>query len=636
MKPVYLTKLKQLKKLRERSIHVFDVETDIRGFFKLVSYAKLQKSKKGNNEYDVLVKTFFDFDEFIFYLLDNNVDIIYCYNIKFDSRFFPNFLINNLDIDFHVIESSSQMLGVIFKRKVNEKVNTLIFKDFFPFCKTSLDKISKKFKCKHKKYPDFKEKNELKLKKLWNEFFETCNMYELQLHCENDVWILAELIEKYRDMIFNIYKVDILDKKIYSLASLCMKVYRTNFIEEKIHNPFLSVNYDYRNKKWNYKIEKYLEKFVRETYRGGYCGNRDNRQHFDLISFDINSSYPYQTTKLKFPIGNFELTTKEKLFNEKTEEIEGFCELEIDFMDSERFIPLITNDGKLGRINGFWNGNITSIELKYLQKYDIPYSFKKGYYFEDYDKSFSVRNFCLFNYEKKAEQDRIDKGSALREIYKTLMNALTGKFGQKMKLEQKINTKFVMKDEFESLKSEYDSNPIIKDELYYVYQLIEKESIKAYQIPSWISLITALGRIQLLEMIHKTNAICWDSDSVYSERKHLDESFIEECRDNLTLGGWKIEHEISRLRSLAPKFYCFHDINDNKNYIKLKGIPKDFCNEDLFNEIWNFQDGNTITIKNIPRFLTMKESIRRVNVLESELLLKYDEITKNLQPIQKM
>lgn len=641
MKEVYLTKLKKLKKLRERAIHVFDVETDIKGFFKLVSYAKLQKSKKGNKEYETFVKTFFSFDKFIEFMFNSDVDIVYCYNIKFDSRFLPNYLLKNLDVDFHIIESSSQLLGIILKRKRNEQNQQIIFKDFFPFCKTSLDKISKKFGCKFRKYPDFQENDEIKLKQLWNEFFDTCNLFELQMHCENDVKITAELIAKYRELVFDNYAIDVIDKKIYSLASLTMKVYRTNYIQQKIYNPFIKVVFNSKMKKWEYYINKHLESFVRKTYKGGYCGNRDNRKHYDLISFDINSSYPFQASRLKFPINEAIYTTSEDLFNDNTIEIEGFCNVDIDFMNGKYFIPIIRDDGKLGKTDGFWSGNITSIEFKYIKKYNIPYSFNAGYYFEEYDKSESVKRFCLEQYERKRQEDLINPLSALREIYKTLMNALTGKFGQKMLMDQKTNYKFILKDEFERLNNDFDSKQICSDkldyEIWYIYKKILKESIKTYQIPSWISLITALGRIQLLDMIHETNAICWDSDSVYAERKYLNPDFIHECENSkIELGKWKIEHYITKLRSLAPKFYCFHDLKEDKHFIKLKGIPNNFFNEELFEKIWNFQDGNIITIRNIPRFLTIKESINRVNVLESDILVKYDEITKNLNPIQKM
>lgn len=630
MKNVYLTSIRKIKQLREQSIYTFDVETNSHGFFKLVSYGKLSKSKNPSKVFDIEVKTFFNFDEFIFDLFESKVKIIYCYNIKFDSRFFPNFLMNHLDIDFNIIESQSQMLGFKMFRMNNGKKEEIIFKDFLPFCKSSLDKISKKLGCIYKKYPDFKEKDEKKLKQLWNNFFETCNLFELQLHCESDIRITCELIFRYRKLVFEQYHLDILNKRIYSLASLTMKIYRANYITERINNSFLKSIYNKDTKKWSYYINSHLEKFIRDSYRGGYCGNRDNKKHYNLKSYDINSSYPYQSTLYKFPIGKAYPTTNEEKFNENTNDINGFCQVEVDFNNPVYYLPVVRNDGMLGRNLGFWKGNLTSLELRWLKKYDIPYKFKFGYYFNEYDKSYSLRNFSNDNYFKKSKEK---PDSALREIYKTILNALTGKFGQKMEFEQKIDYKFVSEEQFENVSDKDFDNKRIDENIWYIFRKTLKTSIKTFQIPSWISLITASGRIQLMDMIINTNAYYWDSDSVYSEVKNIPKDLP---LDENKLGYWKLEHNISRLRALAPKSYCFHDSDKNLYEIKYKGVPRDFYTKELFDEMWNYQDGNIIRIEKIPRFLSMKESLNRKNVLERDSLLMYDEMNKDLIPKSKM
>lgn len=633
MKSVYLTSIKKIKELREKAINVFDVETNTHGFFKLVSYARLQKSKAKNEDYKTEVMTFYDFDEFINFLWLKRVNIIYCYNIKFDSRFIPNYLIKNLDVDFRFIESSSQLLGVIIQKKINGKIQKIIFKDFFPFCLTSLENISKTFGCKFPKYPNFNEEDKKKLKILWDNFFENCSLEELKHHCENDVLILSELIFIYRNLFFKLFSLDILDNKIYSLASLTMKIFRSNYITNKIDNSFLKAKYNEDSKKWKYFVDSYLEKFVRMSYKGGYTANFSNQQNYDVVSYDINSSYPYQSTRIKFPIGLAYFTLDFDLWLDFAKEIPAFAKVIVNFNHEKYFIPVLRSDGKLGRFYGKYEGVLTSFELKWLDDHNINYEFIEGYYFVDYDSSFAVKRFCEDLFDKKLIAQKEGKQD-LRQIFKILLNSLTGKFGQKMEMKVRYNLKFLKECDVTSLDYDNEYKKVLSD-IYFSFQEQNRISIKTYQIPSWISLITALGRIQLMNMIFKTNALYCDSDSVYCLRKNS-----IQLNNSEELGKWKLEHNIGKFRALAPKLYVFEDLGlkfDKNDYcIKLKGIPYDFHNKKLFDEIWNYKEGNKIIIENIPRFCSIKESLNRVNVLEEHFLLKYDEITKKLNPQQKV
>lgn len=625
MSIAYLESKHKLGRLPSFEIWSFDTETDIRGFFKLVSVGRIMKTNDSKVPFLFEVKTFFSFEEFVFFLFKRNIKCLYCYNISFDSRFIPNFLISNPNFDFQLVESSSQLLGVILSKFNKQKV---VIKDFFPYCLTSLDSISKKLQCKSKKYPDFKEKDRDKLKALWNSFFKNCSMKELQKHCEEDVKILCELIYRYRRHSFELFNLDMCSRRIFSLASLAMVNFRTNYIKSKIPNSFLEKDFVEKGK-YRYRLLNSREKFVRDSYHGGYTGNRDNLRHLQLESFDINSSYPYQTQDEKFPIGASEWVDRLSEFIHNTEEIAGFALVKVNFNNKKYFLPVHREDNKFGKQDGYWEGVLTSHELNWLTNHKISWEFQKGLTFEDWDKTHSLEKYCKELYVNKSLEAQ---DSPLRDIYKLYLNSLTGKFGQKTEIETKKELRFLSNQEFEDLDKPETLNQRINDNIWLTWKKEIKSTLKPYQFVSWISLITAKGRIQLTDMIIKTNAFYWDTDSVYSSAKMCKDL----VSDEKTLGGWKREHKIGRFRALAPKMYCFYDLEEKKHFVKCKGVPKDFFNKEMFDKIWNFKDGGNISVENIPRFLSMKEAFHRVNVLEKDLLVMYDEMDKTLTPKCKM
>lgn len=619
-----LARLKPLTKNPYSEIWSFDTETDTKGFFKLVSVGRIVKTNDKLVPFLYEVETFYKFEEFIFFLFNRGISCVYCYNISFDSRFIPNFMIMNPEYDFELIESSSSLLGVV----ISKDKQKIVIKDFFPYCLTSLEKIAKTMKCDTKKYPVFKEDNPEKLKELWKNFFDNCSIPELVKHCETDVKMLCEVMYKYKENLYNLYHIDILSRKIFSLASLAMKNFRTNFITNNIYNPFLEIEF-IKKGKFKYDLKESYESFSRLGYHGGYTGNRDNYRHLKGKSFDINSSYPKQTQDEKFGCGNCIPVLRLSDFMHGTEEIGGFALAKVNFNHEKWFLPVLRPDLKFGRMCGYWEGVLTSHELNWLTEHNISWEFQKGLVFDDWDKSRSLERYCKMLYSNKAEYSF---DNPYRNITKMLLNAITGKFGQKTEIEHKTDLKFLSRRQFENQSEPETLNKKINDNCWLTWKKSIRQNLKPYQFVNWIAAITAKGRIQLTEMIIETNANYWDTDSVYCD--------LDNCKDIVsdekTLGGWKKEHSFTRFRALAPKMYCFYDSEENKHYVKCKGLPRDFFNREMFNKIWNFSNESVISVHNIPRFLSMKESFGRVNVLERDLLVMYDEMSKTLKPECKM
>ena len=596
-----LTKLKP-ERLKPKIIYTFDYETDITMVHeKLVCLAKYNPISQRFK-----VNTFYTTEDFILYCFSNNIKEIYGYNLKFDSRFFIDFLLNHKEATINMIRGGSTIMSLFLRYNGKE----IRFRDFYPFCLCSLDAIAQTYKLKNQKYPKFDESD----KKNWADFFTYCSLEELEAHCIADVKILAELIIKYRLNFFNEYKIDITGRKIYSLAGLSMKVLRTKYITEPIHNPFI-----YRKGR-EYIIDRKQYDFVRRSYHGGYTGNTDNEVHYNIISADISSSYPFQCMDEKFPTGKAYFTENKQDFEQNTKEIAGFCEIEVDFSSTNIKFPVYDEISKeFKSVNSIWSGVVTSYEYYYLLEKNVRLKFIMGLFYTDYDKTFVLERYMKDMYEKKKHSVTPE----LRFINKRLLTNLTGKFGQRINLENRINERIVDFDYIENMDCEITtySEPLMEN-LHYIYQKEERESLKAYTIPSWISIITAKGRIQLLRMIELMDAIYWDTDSVYFDMKNINRFNFVDNDNDVKLGCWCIEHKYEKLRAIAPKLYAGllkEPENNSFIFVRSKGINlnnDELLRKELYDKIFNCVD--TITFSQT-RPLSLRQSLRVKNCSNSSI-----------------
>lgn len=575
---VKLTKLKEKKNVSKIRFGSADFESNpITKEFKLVSISYRFRKK-------YTTKTFFNVKDFLDFIVDKEIQVVYFFNLKFDISFILDFIIEFEQIDstnFFIIESESQTLGLIY----NYKDFKIIFKDFYPFILTSLEKGSELFKVQFKKY---------------KVDFYTCNLSELQKHCELDTLMLYELIVKFRELSFSLFKVDCLDKRVYSLASYAIKVYRTNFLSynKQFYNPFI------KRIKESYQPNIKLFNFVKKTYKGGFTNAFDNKIHFNCYYYDINSSYPFQSTLINFPVGNYYFTRNLQVFLNNTVKINqnGFLKCIIHF-NNNPCLPVIVNDLENKKSFTLTNGSvkeyITSLEYEYLINNGIKIDFIKGVYFSGFDTSYSLSNFMQNIYNLRLTYP---KDNPLNYILKIVMNALSGKFGQKI---------FSERNEYKIIDSSSQvEGLIIRSNKDKAILLTKQESIstKSYQIVSWISLITALGRIQLIKFIIKTDGFYCDTDSVLTDIEYND------CSDKL--GGWKLEKKCLYFRSFAPKMYalCYKEFDKLKNKeklkreVRLKGIPLKYRKK-LFMEFFDL-NRTEFKIEKIHVFYSFKQMLR--------------------------
>lgn len=599
----YFTPLKKSNKLlNNTTFYTIDFECHpISKKFRLGCICKYYQ----NNYYTY---AFYSEKEIFDFLVENKVKILYCYNIAFDMTFILNEIAKR-KYEFFLIQSNQAILGMTFaKNKEEMKKNAIQMKDFFCFTHTSLEYLSEVFKTENKKYPNLKSKEE------YEEFFNTCNDEELEKHCIQDVKILAECINIFRNTIFNEFAIDFF-KNIYSLASLSIKIFRTNFMTEKIENSIFELR-GVKGKRQHIKLKKELYDSIMSSYSGGYCDVFDSNIQHDLVCFDINSSYPFQMTKIqKFPCGKGYLTENLQLFEDFAKDIPTICFCKIHF-NNKYFIP-VKSEVKLKRVKDF-EGWITSLEYFYLKEKNVDVRFIKGYYFVDYDKSHSLYSFASTIYNKRKNTDN----DIMKFIYKIILNSLYGKFAQKVHSKSK---QYKIIDEKIDIESEYVEIKL-SDEISIAEITTEKECKKTFMFPLWSSLITASGRLQLLEMIHNTNAVYCDTDSVYAKKENC-----QSIQDSKELGGWKLEKEIREFRAIAPKVYAYTDIKDNKE-IKMKGVSKNIRSE-LYDKILNFEYGSEIETKEELKYLTFKQILKMKNNINKSDLFNATTLTnKCLKP----
>lgn len=594
----YFRKLKQRKNLdKNLKIVAFDCEYDaVTNAFKLVSISQLIHL---NNKFTYITKIFFSISEFIDYIISKKYTLIYSFNLFADLRFLLKEIINR-NYQYKMIESS-KLLGCVIKI---DKIK-IIFKDFFCFALTSLESFSKSLQCETKKFPENLSENELE------QWFKTCSIEDLQHHCENDTKILCECIFKFRKLIFEKFHVDFMNVKIYSLASLSMKIFQTNFLQYKLQNSFFDLMYNINKRKYSIEFRESDYDFVRKSYKGGYTDCFSNKVLYNVDAFDINSAHPHSATKIAyFPVGRGYLTSYFKEFELKTRKIHGFCEVEIDFSSNKKYyIPVLVEENsetKFKRCFTTIQQTITSIEMRYLMQHDIKFKFIKGMYFRTYDRSFALKRFYESVYN---DRKQLDEENPMKLILKIIMTSLYGKFGQKIKSERIEHYAFSSIEQAIEFCDNNESNDIQQvNDLFIVHKKFETITKKSFMFVSWASLITAQTRIQLLDMIQRTNAIYCDTDSVRFEHKYYPKNFAESNE----LGGWKHEKTYLEFHAIAPKIYAGKFLKENKEKIeiKAKGIQKKY-REQLYEIIINYVDSE-IEIENINKSLSYRECCRNI------------------------
>lgn len=400
-------------------------------------------------------------------------------------------------------------------------------------------------------------------------------------YCELDCLVLYQIIEKFSDNIFKLFRIDIL--KYPTLASLAFAIYRSNFLNESkiplIHGEI----YD----------------FIKQAYTGGSVdvykptpvssstvGTLDFNSK--VYRYDVNSLYPYVMKNFPMPVEKpiyFEgdiLKTISSLYPIEIEKPFGVFEVEIE-APSNLKIPILQKRIKLNKgyrtisPTGNWSGYYFSDELYNAAKYGYKFKVLRGYLFKK-GNIFTEYVDYLYNLKKNSV-----KGTSDYIISKLLLNSLYGRLGMSPVNEQHI---ILSNEEAVKFYSKVNVNNILDLKN-------GKEMISFFILPSDFpsgddknfdiknisvvvsAIVTASARMYMSQFKTDKNITTYytDTDSIDID-KELDPKYIGE-----DLGQFKLEHVFEEAIFLAPKVYGGK--NKNYEYVRIKGLKNPIYFEEL-------------------------------------------------------
>lgn len=448
------------------------------------------------------------------------------------------------------------------------KYKNIILRDSFKLIQDSLNNIAMQLINMKKK--DIEKENIAEVSYISN------NLEKIKEYCINDAEILFKSLEKFEKNTKELLGISITEA--ITVSSLAFKTFRKSFYKKE--------NISNAN---HYKENIYT--LLLESYRGGivdvYKPYGEN-----LNYYDINSSYPAAMMNY-MPVGMYKevnLETIDEIFF-------GFIKATIKV--EKTYIPFLGTKNKEKTTNiypyGTFTGTFFSEELKYAMKVN-KIEIIKIIKCISYEKEKIFDEFVGKIYEKRKKTVK----PVEKIIYKSVLNHLYGRFGMKRNTQ---TTKIVNENELRYFNRVFDvniianledefmisiGNPIIsenniwkledlnKKQKQLMINLLKNEKVRqkeALTAPQIAAAITAYARINIDKMkriiLEGGGKVYYsDTDSIITDLE------IETSNE---LGKWKLEKTIKKGYFISPKIYFI--IEENKEYIKFKGLPHETKNK---------------------------------------------------------
>lgn len=506
-------------------------------------------------------------------------NVVYLHNF---SYFDVVFLIKNLssfNAKISPIIRDNCIIDFKFKFKYsNNKFITLYFRDSYLLIPSSLSNLSRVFKVLKK---DIFRYNFLKLENihykgnvpLFEEFYNisledynnSVNNYkphtdkewnfknELIDYCERVVISLFQVIYKFRKLIFDLFRIDVL--RFPTISSLAFGIFRSNFLLKDIKIPL---------------IFNEIYKYIKDSYTGGSV---DVFKPYgeNIKGYDVNSLYPYIMKYCKMPVATVKYFTGDiSLLGDIPY---GIFEVEVETPEYIRH-PILqvkarTKKGGTRTISplGNWTSWYHSEEIKNAMKFGYKFKILRGYTFNS--------EFILTEYVDKiySLKSSFSPGDPIYIISKLLLNSLYGIFGMSPETENHIiisndNEQFLLDHKILNVLDLNNGNSLL------TYNMKETSHNTNLNISIPISSsITAMARVYMSQFKNNPlfDLLYTDTDSAFTD-KAIDSKFIGQ-----KLGQLKLEHDFVKVVFLAPKVYggienLFNDKLTPAVYIKVKGL----------------------------------------------------------------
>lgn len=429
-------------------------------------------------------------------ILPNNA-VVYFHNLGYDAKMFSDFNLTQS------IDKGTKTMNM----NINYKGKFITFKDSYSILSMKLAKFPKTFglKCGEKEmfpynYYTFERlKNRYGLiteagknEKKWDQKQFEMNidklgirnpydnnkfdMYEyVKFYCEQDVNLLAQGFDKFREMCLESLQIDI--DEVLTAPSLANQYFERE-IYKKIPN--------------FYKYSGTVRAFIQKAIYGGRCMTRDNEkwkvENCELLDYDARSLYPSAMNRLYCQTGKCEVledneldlnyllehTANENEQPNKNKYISSYVvEIEITKVGKHLHFPLIVVKDKKTGINRNTNDAVgvkmvvDNIMLEDFVKFqNVECKIIRGYKWTD-EKDFTIRKVIRDIYDKRIEYKK--QNNALQEVYKLIMNSAYGKMIQKPIVDKNVYKKY----------QTYNKN---KDTIYPLNDYIIKNSAKIKEI----------------------------------------------------------------------------------------------------------------------------------------------------------
>nr|DAI98565.1 MAG TPA: DNA polymerase B [Caudoviricetes sp.] len=441
--------------------------------------------------------------------------IIYFHNLKFDSSYILSYLLthgyswsNKRTLNKHEFSTLISNMGQFYSVTVCFGDTTTTFYDSLKLIRLSVEQIAKAYGLTFRKLEIDYDKPRPK------GYIPTDEEWEYQ---HADVAIMSQALH----ILFTegLTKITQGSNALYDYKEIIGK---KNF------------------KRWFPVLAPEIDAFCRKSYKGGATQVHKifaNQEIADGITLDVNSMYPWAMYEMFLPFGEPIYYTgkyrQDKLYPLYIQKLS--CSFEL----KEGYIPTIQlKHSGLFRGTDFLessDGNIveltlTSVDLKlFLDHYNVyNVSWIGGYKFMQSKNMF--KEYIDKWYAIKAQATK-DGNKGLRQIAKDMMNSLSGKFGLRPEVQEKI--------------------PYYDEKLR--FKLGEVEQRDSIYVPV-VSFITSYGRDKALRSAQKNydRFIYMDTDSLHLAGTELPTNLDI---DSTKLGWWDLERVWVRGYFIRAKTY---------------------------------------------------------------------------------
>ena len=274
---------------------------------------------------------------------------------------------------------------------------------------------------KNKDYEEFKES--ISKADAWNGDLWNVKKY-VRYYCAQDVRILREGFNKFRKMILEDFKLDVIN--IHSISSVAYQcLINQVFLEEENI----------------YAYSGLVDTFIRKAIVGGRCMCRDNKAYhttIPLVDFDSVSLYPSAISIMKVPLG------KPKPFEGKMPDKVDYyiCEIIIEKVNKHRHFPLIRithEDGTNEWTDQGIEGKKFIVDKRTLDDWKefsgVEFTIIRGIYWNE-GTSDKLSEFIKSVFKRRLELKQ--EKNPLEQVYKLILNSIYGKMIQKPYNKQKV------------------------------------------------------------------------------------------------------------------------------------------------------------------------------------------------------